>query len=419
MGLLNRLRSLRQSPAAIEKPRIPLEGYVDGLSCHHVAGWLSDPARPGATLRYTVMLRGTEEVIARGVADQFVFGPSNNGKGRHGFYAVFARVLREEERARVVVVPEDGVEALAPAPFMNTEYQPVMLAAMDIVDNCNLRCPFCLYDYSAVHSTNIMTEETIEAAIRFAPYTIDSNFWFSCLHEPTLHPRFLDFIDKVPAEYRRKVFFTTNLAKRMKLPYFERLADSGIANLNISVESLDPVIYERMRKGARHRIFMENWDALIQTHAQGKAPPFLRYIAMVYKSNLAEMPHLVRHLIEQRRADEVQLRFTFDVPFIEKAFREAEFLDDADWDWLVEQMSVFPPGKVQIVLPPRAGAETTGPSEGAFLQGRYEFKISCDGTLLVNRYWAVPYDGSTEDRVAETNLRDIADPLAFIAGLPR
>jgi hypothetical protein len=140
---------------------------------------------------------------------------------------------------------------------------------------------------------------------------------------------------------------------------------------------------------------------------------------MVYKSNLAEMPHLVRHLIEQRRADEVQLRFTFDVPFIEKAFREAEFLDDADWDWLGEQMSVFPPGKVQIVLPPRAGAETTGPSEGAFLQGRYEFKISCDGTLLVNRYWAVPYDGSTEDRVAETNLRDIADPLAFIAGLPR
>jgi hypothetical protein len=60
MGLLNRLRSLRQSPAAIEKPRIPLEGYVDGLSCHHVAGWLSDPARPGATLRYTVMLRGTD-----------------------------------------------------------------------------------------------------------------------------------------------------------------------------------------------------------------------------------------------------------------------------------------------------------------------------------------------------------------------
>jgi hypothetical protein len=39
--------------------------------------------------------------------------------------------------------------------------------------------------------------------------------------------------------------------------------------------------------------------------------------------------------------------------------------------------------------------------------------------LLVNRFWAVPYDGAMEDRVAEVNVRDIADPLDFIASLPR
>ena len=77
---------------------------------------------------------------------------------------------------------------------------------MDIVDNCNLRCPFCLYDYANTRTTHFMTEQTIEAALRFLPYTRDGEFWFSCLHEPTLHPKLTSFIDKVPPEYRRKLF---------------------------------------------------------------------------------------------------------------------------------------------------------------------------------------------------------------------
>jgi MoaA/NifB/PqqE/SkfB family radical SAM enzyme len=420
MGVLERLRGLRHRPAAPHSASPALEGFVDERSVHHVAGWLMDPARPAAALGLAAVLQGSGEILARGVADQFKFGPSTQDKGMHGFYLTFPRRLRPEERDQVVVVPDEMTAPLLHAPYLSSAYEPVMLVAMDIVDNCNLRCPFCLYDYSAVHSTHFMTGETLAASIRFAPYTLVSNFWFSCLHEPTLHPRFLDFLDLVPRDDRRKVFFTTNLAKRMPRPYFERLADSGIANLNISIESLDPAVYERMRKGAKHRIFLENWDALIATHAQGKAPPFLRYIAMVYKSNLAEMPRLVAHLFSERRAGQVQLRFTFDVPFIAADFRAAEFLDDADWDWLVDQMSIYPAGKVEIVLPPRTDAATLkAPAQGVYLPGRYEFKLAYDGTLLVNRFWAVPYDGAMEDRVAEVNVRDIADPLDFIASLPR
>src|SRR5262249_29256021 len=32
--------------------------------------------------------------------------------------------------------------------------------ALDIVNNCNLRCPFCLVDYSDVRKTELMTTET-------------------------------------------------------------------------------------------------------------------------------------------------------------------------------------------------------------------------------------------------------------------
>lgn len=59
-----------------------------------------------------------------------------------------------------------------------------------------------------------MSEEVIESTY-VLPYIRNSEFWFSCLHEPTLHPKLKDYIEKVPEIYRNKIFFTTNLAKRM------------------------------------------------------------------------------------------------------------------------------------------------------------------------------------------------------------
>jgi molybdenum cofactor biosynthesis enzyme MoaA len=389
----------------------PFDGYVDEISRHHVAGWLTGPGTP----RFRAMLPGGE-LLAQGEADQFKFGPSHAGQGNHGFFQRFSRTLSEAERAAVLVHAEDGT-LLGRAEALVDAYRPVMLNAMDIVDNCNLRCPFCVYDYSRTFATNTMDEATFESMLRFMPYTLDSNFWFSCLHEPALHPDFAAYLDRVPRDLRRKVFFTTNLAKRMKPEYFRFLADGGFANINISIESLDAAIYERMRKGARQRIFLENWDALVAAFAAGAAPPFLRYIVMVYKSNLREIPALVEHLLEARRADEIQLRFTFDVPHIPQDFRDTEYVDDADWDWLAGQVAHHSAQKVQVIRPPAPPEEGAAPN-GVVLPGRFEFQTSWDGTIKVKRFWAVPFDTSGEAPVAEVNVKDIADPLAFFASLP-
>jgi MoaA/NifB/PqqE/SkfB family radical SAM enzyme len=421
MSIIGRLRAWRGVSSLAGAAPSPFGGYVDEISPHHIAGWLTGPGTPGFE---AVLPDG--QVLARGEASQFKFGPSHAGQGNHGFFQRFSRTLTEAERQAVTVRAPDG-KILTRSPDLVTEYRPVMLNAMDIVDNCNLRCPFCLFDYSNTHATHMMDEATIEAVLRFLPYTLDSNFWFSCLHEPTLHPQFVDFLDRVPPKLRRKVFFTTNLAKRMKPEYFEFLAHGGFANVNISIESLDPEIYERMRKGARHRIFVENWDKLIAAFAEGAAPPFLRYIVMVYKSNLREIPALVDHLLSARRADEIQLRFTFDVPHIPPEFRAAEFVDQADWDWLARKVAHYPAQKVQVIrdptqdLPPErkpVGPGGAQAEKGVILPGRFEFQTSWDGTIRVKRFWAIPYDTSGEDPVATYNARDIADPLAFFASLP-
>jgi molybdenum cofactor biosynthesis enzyme MoaA len=423
MSIIGRIRAWRGSPATpVAAEPSPFAGYVDEISPHHVAGWVTGPGTP----RFVAALP-TGERLTAGAADQFKFGPSHAGQGNHGFFARFSRPISDAERDALVVLADDG-SVLPRADYVEPSYRPLMLNAMDIVDNCNLRCPFCVFDYSKTFATNMMDEATFEAMLRFLPYTLDSNFWFSCLHEPTLHPDFTAFLDRVPRELRRKVFFTTNLAKRMKPEYFRFLADGGFANVNISIESLDPAIYERMRKGARHGIFMSNWDALIEAFSAGSAPPFLRYIVLVYRSNLAEIPALVDHLLNDRRADEIQLRFTFDVPHIPDAFRAAEYVDDAAWDWLAAQVAHHPAAKVQVIRPAASAAEVAAPAPapaketaapaGIVLPGRFEFQTSWDGTIKVKRFWPVPYDVSGEPPVAEVNVKDITDPLAFFASLP-
>ena len=415
MRIIEQIRGLWAAPAQERR----YEGYVDQASTRHVAGWLWDPDHPEDAVDFEAVLPATGEILARARADQFKWGASNTGGGQHGFYAPYARALTAAE-ASAVELRLPNRTLLPRLENAASTYQPVLQVAMDIVDNCNLRCPFCLYDYSGVNKTNLMSRHTLEAVLRFAPYTADGNFWFSCLHEPTLHPEFVDFLAAVPEHERKKLFFTTNLAKRMPYSFFEFLADSGVARLNISLESMNPELYERMRKGARHRIFAENWNGLLRARQAGTAPPRLRYIVMAYKSNLAELPTLVRTLIDDRMADEVQLRYTYDFPHIAADFRAAELLDDAEWRWLAAEMAEFPAGKVQLVLPfhLQAAAADVQRSVGHRLPYRFLTKVTYDGTMTVRKAKAMPYeDDALEDDIATVNVSDITDVPRFLASL--
>ena len=70
---------------------------------------------------------------------------------------------------------------------------------------------------------------------------------------------------------------------------------------------------------------------------------------------------------------------------------------------------------VQVIRPPAAQAPG---GAGVVLPGRYECKTSWDGTFKVHRFWAVPFSTSGEPPVAEVNVKDIEDPVAFFASLP-
>ena len=412
----------RSAPVALPMPEPAVDGVIDELSADHVAGWMMDPADPARRLGYEVVCPQTGRGLGSGMADQYRYHLNYNsiGDAAHGFHTRLS--APPAAPGAITVRAVGGRTGLPVTGDPRTNFEPLLHVAMDIVDNCNLRCPFCLYDYAGTSTTHFMTEQTLANSLRLLPYVRDGQFWFSCLHEPTLHPRLTAFIDTVPREYRRKVFYTTNLAKRMPDSYFTWLAESGMYNVNISIESRDPAIYERMRKGARYRIFQENWDKLLDAFARVPAPPKLRYIAMAYKSNVDELPGLATYLLEERRGWRVEFRYTFDMPYIPAEFRAAEFLDAADWVHLRERLPSYPVDRLLLLPPPepQSGAAAQAPPDDTArcLPDYYTCRISWDGMLRVAGISPHSrYGQAIEREMILGNIDEIADARAFIDSL--
>jgi hypothetical protein len=241
--------------------------------------------------------------------------------------------------------------------------------------------------------------------------------------------------------------FTTNIAKRANDAYFQALADSGAFHINISIESRTPALYETFRKGARFSIFQENWDRLIVAWRAAAAPPHLRYIIMAYRSNLAEIPALVRYLREERLAWHIEVRYTYDEPHIAADFRESEFLEAADWAWLQQELGGYPAEEVAVLTPdtvPREVKPAPKPNGAALLpeppsvpakiiplapilpwrplpalpNGDPDYPIlplnvqmSWDGHMIISDKW--DHDADRKN-LGIADIRGVPDPFAFL-----
>lgn len=409
---------------ALASKRHRILGRVDRVEGGDtLVGWAADTAMPDRRLVVECVHDG--RVLATARADQFRADVKSAGigDGAYGFrFAPPSDVLVDLDHATVEVRIQGTRRTLSPHEIRLRTDVFLWFVAADIVNNCNLRCPFCLVDYSAVTKTELMTEATFRKLVQLARCVPDGQFYISCLHEPTLHPRLNEFLTLIPEESRQKVFFTTNLARPLKSADFEAWARSGLHHINVSLDTLDAARFAVLRKFGRFEVFKANLDRLVETFARTPGAPALRYITMAFRSNFDEIADIVRLTHERWLASENEIRYTFNVAHITDEFRQQEYLTKDDWPVLTRRLEETG-HKVSISYPPADGyEETIAPAQNFFdtrpAPGRAPratftkpmgLRAAPDGTVLVS---------DAEDAL-RVNINSLDDPARFFRSLLR
>src|SRR3546814_16828560 len=94
-------------------------------------------------------------------------------------------------------------------------------------------------------------------------------------------------------QWRKKLFFTSNLGKPLKDTEIDRLARSDIQHLNVSMDSVYSDLFSALRKGGRFHIFHDNLKLLSRALKESDHAPELRFITMAYKSTRSEIPVMI------------------------------------------------------------------------------------------------------------------------------
>jgi MoaA/NifB/PqqE/SkfB family radical SAM enzyme len=397
-------------------------GHVDKVvNGDTLIGWAADPSALDRRLVVECVHDG--RVVATARADEFrqEIKGIGLGDGRCGFRLMPPPFVDTPDRVVEVQVRVQGTHRyLGPRSIELRTDVFLWFVAADIVNNCNLRCPFCLVDYSGVTKTELMTEKTFRQLLRLAPSVLDGGFYLSCLHEPTLHPKLNEFLAMIPEGSRRKMFFTTNLARPLKAADFEAWARSGLHHINVSLDSVDPERFARLRKFGRFEVFQANLDLMTGVFGTVTDAPPLRYITMAFRSNFEEIPEIVRMSRDRWRSSENEIRYTFNVAHITDEFRQQEYLHKEDWETLTARLHALG-HPVQIQYPPADGYEETilpaqnffgahnGPRTRVSLTRPLGLRVAPDGTVLV----------SDAEHALRVDINSLEDPVHFFRSLLR
>lgn len=179
--------------------------------------------------------------------------------------------IKGKIRARISYVSKFRPHRVRGKWMLVPEYEQMQYDAVniDINNTCNLRCRFCFNTFE--HKHTYMTKEIFERILPILPMTKSAGdsgtgVYLSCLYEPSLSPYFLDFLDMLPVEGRRNVFFTSNFCRPWTEEQLKHILKANLHHINISIETLKKDRYEEITSSRHFDSFYKNIHSLARIY---------------------------------------------------------------------------------------------------------------------------------------------------------
>lgn len=205
---------------------------------------------------------------------------------------------------------------------------------VEVTNHCNLRCPMCPREVADRGYGNIdwdlFTKIADEAAGRDEVIFLPQGFG-----ESLIHPRFCDMLAYC-RDVGVKLTMIVSNGTYLTEDNCNRIIDSGIAFLNVSLDGTVKEVYEKIRVRAKYEQVVENVQRFFRMR----------------KARGATLPHVILRMIKMRETiDDVErFRETWQ-PFLEEG-DEIAYSTYQTWGNTVEDKSVgVPEGPSQASAP--------------------------------------------------------------------
>lgn len=164
-------------------------------------------------------------------------------------------------------------------------------AQIEPIGRCNLACRMC--------TVNERGDVVAEMPLTQFTAILDQLPTLKRLHlqglgEPMLHPQFFDMVE-LAAQRGIEVSTNSNLTLLTEARAW-RCVTSGLASLSVSLDGASAPVYETIRRGASFDKVLRNLDRLVAARNATGSPLHVRGVMVLMRSNLPELPALIRLL---------------------------------------------------------------------------------------------------------------------------
>ncbi|MBD2346167.1 GTP 3',8-cyclase MoaA [Anabaena subtropica] len=153
---------------------------------------------------------------------------------------------------------------------------------ISLIDRCNFRCQYCMPEGSELDyilKQQLLTDEELLTLVQEVFIPVGFSRFRLTGGEPLLRPRVVDLVKAIASfPQTQDLSMTTN--GFLLAPIAQNLYDAGLRRINISLDSLDPHIFDQIIGNRGRSQWQKVWDGIQAAHRVGFDPLKLNVVVI-------------------------------------------------------------------------------------------------------------------------------------------